>query len=147
MMDSVQLLHNAPKETGMSEVAILCVDDEKVILDSLKRQLKRWFGNKYVYEMAESAADAWDVIEELRVDEINVVVVVSDWLMPGMKGDEFLIRLHERFPHVVTILLTGQADRHAVERTKQQANLHRFLNKPWNEEELYAAITSGLKSI
>ncbi|NJP04255.1 MAG: response regulator [Chloroflexaceae bacterium] len=128
----------------MSEAAILCVDDEKVILDSLKRQLRRRFGSKYVYEVAESADEAWEVMEELVDDGVQVVVIVSDWLMPGMKGDEFLIRVHEHFPGIVKILLTGQASADAVERAHQQANLHRYLQKPWNEEELVDAIATGL---
>ena len=71
----------------MSSAAILCVDDEIVILDSLKEQLKRYFGDRYIYEIAESAEEAWEVIEELHEDEIKILIIVSDWLMPGIKGD------------------------------------------------------------
>lgn len=128
----------------MSNIAILCVDDERVILDSLKRQLRRQFGSDYVYEMAESANEAWEVIEELIDDEVNVVVIVSDWLMPGMKGDEFLINVHQKYPNIVKILLTGQASSEAVARAQTEANLHRYLHKPWDEQDLISAITSGL---
>ena len=100
----------------MSKPAILCVDDESIILTSLTRQLKQVFDDAYVYEMAESADEAFEIIEELEADEINVIVIVSDWLMPGMKGDEFLIKVHQKFPNVVKILLTGQADKRAIER-------------------------------
>lgn len=128
----------------MSESAILCVDDEKVILDSLKRQLRKRFGNEYSYELAESADDALDVIDELVEDGVRVVVVVSDWLMPGTKGDEFLVNVHKRFPTIVKILLTGQADVAAIKRAREEADLHSYLSKPWSEEELFNAITSGL---
>jgi CheY-like chemotaxis protein len=128
----------------MSDVAILCVDDEKVILDSLKRQLRRRFGTEYMYEVAESAEEAWEVIEELVEDGVKIVVIVSDWLMPGVKGDEFLIRVHEQHPDIVKIMLTGQADETAVARAKIEANLHSCLYKPWSEQELVDAITSGL---
>lgn len=134
-------------ETFMASAAILCVDDERVILDSLKRQLRRRFGNDYVYEMAESADDAWEIMQELLDDDVQVVVVVSDWLMPGMKGDEFLIKVHEQYPDVIKILLTGQADDHAVERARNQANLHSYLHKPWLEDDLVTAITSGLNMV
>ncbi len=129
-----------------TEAAILCVDDEKVILDSLKRQLRRRFSGTFLYEMAESADEAWEVIEELMTDGVNVVVIVSDWLMPGMKGDEFLIKVHERYPHIVKIMLTGQASAEAVERAFQQAHLHSYLHKPWDEDELITAIQSGLQA-
>ena len=70
---------------------IVCVDDEKFILDSLKTQLKSAFGDLYNYEIAESAVDALELIEELSDEGHSIVVIVSDWLMPGMKGDELLI--------------------------------------------------------
>ncbi len=128
----------------MSESAILCVDDEVVILDSLKEQLKRRFGDSLIYEVAESAEEAWEVIEELQAEDIEIIVIVSDWLMPGTKGDEFLIQIHQRFPQLIKVMLTGQADKAAIERAKQEANLHACLYKPWTEEELSHIITSAL---
>ena len=128
----------------MSKFAIVCVDDEVIILDSLKEQLKRNFGNRYIYEIAESAAEAWEIIEELQADDIKLLVIVSDWLMPETKGDEFLICVHKRFPSVVTIMLTGQADEAAIERAKQEANLHACLYKPWTETALTEIISSAL---
>lgn len=129
----------------MSESAILCVDDEVVILDSLKEQLKRKFGDRFIYEVAESADEAWEVIKELQEDEIQVIAIVSDWLMPGIKGDEFLIQIHQQFPKLITVMLTGQADEAAIERAKEQANLHACLYKPWTEQELTQIITSALE--
>jgi CheY-like chemotaxis protein len=129
----------------MSESAILCVDDEVVILDSLKEQLKRKFGDRFIYEVAENANEAWEVIEELQQDEIKVIAIVSDWLMPGIKGDEFLIQIHQRFPQLITVMLTGQADEAAIERAKEHANLHACLHKPWTEQELTQIITSALE--
>lgn len=128
----------------MSNSAILCVDDEVVILDSLKEQLKRLFGDRYIYEMAESAEEAWEVIEELEEDKIEIIVIVCDWLMPGTKGDEFLIQIYQRFPNLITVMLTGQADEYAIARAQQQANLYACLHKPWTEEALYQIITSAL---
>ncbi len=128
----------------MTNKAILCVDDENVILESLKEQLKRRFGNLYLYETAESAEEALEIIEELYVAQVKVLIIVSDWLMPDMKGDEFLIQVHQRFPEIVTVMLTGQADESAVERAKKEANLYCCLRKPWTEEELAHVITSNL---
>ena len=128
----------------MSKSAIICVDDEVVILDSLKKQLKRQFGDRFIYEVAENAEEAWELIEELDDDGIEVIVIVSDWLMPGTKGDEFLIQIHQRFPQVVKVMLTGQADETAVERAKEEANLHACLYKPWTENELTQIITTAI---
>ncbi|MEG3862422.1 response regulator [Microcoleus sp. herbarium12] len=128
----------------MSKPIILCVDDEKVVLKSLKAQLKSAFGNAYLYEIAESPADALELIDEFTEDAISIILIVSDWLMPGMKGDEFLIRVHQKFPKIVKIMLTGQADELAVNRAFNEANLHRCLQKPWSESELIETIKTAL---
>ena len=128
----------------MSESAIICVDDEIVILDSLKEQLKRKFGDRFIYEVAQSAEEAWEVIEELQQDDISIIAIVSDWLMPGIKGDEFLIQIHQRFPELVTVMLTGQADETAIDRARREANLHACLYKPWTEEELTEVIVTAV---
>ncbi|PSF39559.1 hypothetical protein C7H19_01860 [Aphanothece hegewaldii CCALA 016] len=128
----------------MEKPIILCVDDEKVILDSLKIQLKNAFQNNYSYETAESVDEAIEIIDELQGDEIPILVIVSDWLMPGTKGDEFLIKVHEKYPKIVKIMLTGQADDEAIDRAKQKANLYECIAKPWNCEKLINIIKSGL---
>jgi CheY-like chemotaxis protein len=124
---------------------ILCVDDEKMILTSLRDQLRNCFGSRYVYEFAESGDEALEVIEELSEGGLEILIIVSDWLMPDMKGDELLIRVHRKFPGIVKVLLTGHANEQAIERTKKEANLHRCLNKPWSEEELIETLVSGLE--
>ncbi|NET31845.1 MAG: response regulator [Cyanothece sp. SIO1E1] len=129
----------------MLDKAILCVDDEEVVLESLKEQLKRRFGNKYLYEVAESAEEAWEVIEELHVEGIKILIIVSDWLMPGIRGDQFLIQVHQRFPEIITVMLTGQADEVAIERARQEANLFHCLRKPWTEEELTQIVILALE--
>jgi DNA-binding NtrC family response regulator len=128
----------------MSEKAIVCVDDEVIILESLKEQLKRRFGSRYLYEIAESVEEAWEIIEELKEEDIEILMIISDWLMPEMKGDEFLIKVHEKYPKIVTVMLTGQADNIAVRRAQDHANLYRCLYKPWNEEDLVNIISSAL---
>jgi CheY-like chemotaxis protein len=127
-----------------SKSVILCVDDERVILESLKIQIKQAFHDRYIYETAESADEALEILEELQADDLQILVIVSDWLMPGMKGDEFLIKVHHRFPKIVKIMLTGQADETAIERAKREANLFSCLAKPWQNKTLIETIKSGL---
>jgi DNA-binding NtrC family response regulator len=128
----------------MSNSAILCVDDEVMILESLREQLQRNFGDRYLYEVAEGVDEAWQVIHELYEEGIRILVIVSDWLMPGVKGDDFLIAVHARYPEIITVMLTGQADEAAIERVRAQANLHACLRKPWTEAELVNTIETAL---
>lgn len=127
----------------MPNNAILCVDDEEIILKCLGDQLRRHFGDQYIYEFAESADEALEVIDDLNKEDVSIILIVSDWLMPGMKGDEFLIRVHRKFPGIVKVMLTGHADIQAIERARKDADLHRCISKPWTEEELIEAMTSG----
>jgi CheY-like chemotaxis protein len=131
----------------MAKKTILCLDDERTILTSLKGQLKRNFGSEYSYEFAESPEEAIDLIDELDEEEIEVLLIVSDWLMPEMKGDEFLIKVHEKFPKIVKVMLTGQADEEAVKRANEKANLFRCLDKPWTEDELISTIKEGIENL
>lgn len=129
----------------MTHQAILCVDDERIILLSLRDQLTKHFGDHYRYEFAESVEESWEVIEELSFDQVQILIIVSDWLMPDMRGDEFLIDIHQRFPKIVTVLLSGQADEAAIENARQHACLHAYISKPWDEATLIDVIRTGLE--
>jgi CheY-like chemotaxis protein len=131
----------------MPRHAILCVDDETLVLENLEIELQKAFGDAYDYEFAESAEEALEVIDELYEDDVEILIIVSDWLMPGMKGDEFLIQVHQKLPTIVKIMLTGQADEEAIERAQDQANLHRCLSKPWNGRELIETIRASLTNL
>lgn len=116
--------------------AIVCVDDEAIIVLSLKQELQNRLGDEYIYESAMSAEEALQVIEELSGDDVCVILVISDWLMPGIKGDEFLLRLKKTHPEIKSIMITGQADDATVERTLGEAGANAVLRKPWSTEDL-----------
>jgi DNA-binding NtrC family response regulator len=128
----------------MTRKAIVCVDDESIILESLGEQIENIFGDEYIYESAENAEEGMEVIEELSKEKIDVLIIVSDWLMPGKKGDEFLIEVHKKYPDIVKVMLTGQAEESAVENAIKNAKLYALINKPWTAEELETVIREGL---
>lgn len=129
----------------MSKRAILCVDDERVVLNSLKEQLKRHFGKQYTIELASSGKEALLILEELQEEQIEIPLVISDEIMPDMKGDELLIRLHARLPKMLKIMLTGQASADAVGNAVNNANLYRYITKPWDETDLLLTVTEALE--
>ena len=71
---------------------------------------------------------------------ITIVLIVSDWLMPGIKGDEFLETVHGRYNGIQAIMVTGQADREAIDRVLKGAWASHVLPKPWDPEELLAIV-------
>lgn len=120
---------------------IICVDDEKIVLDSLNSQLTRNLGSDYNYEFAESAEEALEVIDDIsESDEEVVYVVISDWLMPGMKGDELLSEVRGKLDNVKTILLTGHVDNKVVQEIEDSGKGIKCIYKPWNENDLMALI-------
>lgn len=123
---------------------LLCVDDEVLVLNALRDQLRKAYGAKHVIEVAQSAEEGLEILDELVDEGLIPLVIISDWLMPRMTGDEFLIEAHKRFPHVVKIMLSGQADEKAVQRTRDEADLHEFIYKPWDPDALIRSIDKGL---
>ncbi len=120
--------------------AILCVDDEPIILLSLVKELKREIGSAFAYETALNPEDAMETIDELIESGVKVILILSDWLMPGMKGDEFLVQIHQKYPDIKSILISGHADKKAIERVKTEANTYAIFSKPWNSNELMQAV-------
>lgn len=118
--------------------AILLVDDEAIILLALRQELRAELGPLYRYEIATNAKEALAVFDELAADGVRIVLVISDWLMPGMKGDEFLMRVHEQHPDVKTIMISGQTDEDQLAKLRESGALNVFLRKPWNPAILTA---------
>ncbi|GIV23244.1 MAG: response regulator [Bacteroidia bacterium] len=130
----------------MPKKRILCVDDEKVVLNTLMGQLYQTFGNRYLYESFTSAEEAEEFIDEVYAEGENVDLIICDWLMPRIKGDEFLVRVHKRFPDVQLIMLSGQASPEAIARAQKEAHILAFVAKPWDKDELMGLIQKALEA-
>jgi class 3 adenylate cyclase/CheY-like chemotaxis protein len=130
----------------MSGRAILCVDDERIVLESLREQARRCFLGSVQIETAESGEEALEVFEELRGEGTAVPVVISDQIMPGMKGAELLTAIHRMDERVRCILLTGQATADAVGEAVNNAALYRYIGKPWAESDLVMTVREALRA-
>lgn len=125
--------------------AVVIIDDEPIILESLSEQISLEMGDQVIIEEAENAIEGFQVLDKLVNNYVKIVVIVADWLMPGIKGDEFLIRIHEKYPNIVNIILTGQADEDSIENARVNANLFGYMRKPWKKDELILLIKKGLR--
>jgi len=123
----------------------MCIDDERVVLNGLQAQLGRDFGAQYSIELAESGEEALDLINELREEGNDILVVISDQVMPGIKGHELLKRVHEVTPATYTVLLTGHSDIEAVTEAVNHANLYRYIAKPWEGNDLILTVKEAIK--
>ncbi|MEG5160617.1 PAS domain S-box protein, partial [Microcoleus sp. AT3-A2] len=130
----------------MTQQVIICVDDEKTILSSLKAELQEAVGKDYIIEIAEGGEEALELIEELLEDGDEIPLLISDHIMPEMKGDELLKQAHLILPKTIKIMLTGQADLGAIAHAINSANLYRYITKPWQSEDLKLTVKEALNS-
>ena len=124
----------------------MCVDDEKIVLTSLKSELKEAFGNDYLIETAQGGEDALEIVEELMEDQSDVPLIIADYIMPDIKGDELLKRVHQKMPSTLKIMLTGQADSQAVGNAVNDAKLYRYIAKPWDRKDLALTVTEAARA-
>ncbi|MDM8540098.1 adenylate/guanylate cyclase domain-containing protein [Desulfococcaceae bacterium HSG9] len=125
---------------------IICVDDEETVIETLKDQLRFHLQGSCSIEVAGSGEEALELLDELIEEKIEIPLVISDQLMPGIKGNELLERIHSSAPQALTILLTGQASVDDVGLAVNNANLYRYIGKPWEEADLVLTVQEALKS-
>ena len=130
----------------MKQQVIICVDDDNTVLKSLKTELQEAVGNAYLIEIAEGGEEALELLEELLSDGYEVPLIISDHIMPEMKGDELLKQVHILSPKTIKIMLTGQADIGAIANAINSANLYRYITKPWQAEDLKLTVREALNS-
>jgi phosphoserine phosphatase RsbU/P len=130
----------------MAKQIIICVDDEKIVLDSLKKELKQALGSDIHIEVAESGEEAIDILQESIEDGNETLLIISDYIMPGIKGDEVLQKVKELNPDTYRIMLTGQATIDGVTNAINNAGLYRYISKPWETNDLSMTINEALKS-
>lgn len=111
-----------------SQTRFLFIDDEDLVLNALKRTLRK---EPFEIEFTNDPESAFRLVAEHSID-----VVISDQSMPNMTGVEFfsiLRRLHE---NVVRVMMSGQSDRDTTLRAINEGQVNRFIEKPWSNDDL-----------
>ncbi|PZD71393.1 Sensor protein TorS [Acaryochloris thomasi RCC1774] len=130
----------------MSKPVIVCVDDEPAVLDSLRRELSEVFEESYELETAVGGVEAVELVKDLVQDQCNVAVIIADYLMPDLKGDEVLRQVNELSPKTLTVMLTGQAGVDGITNAINTAQLYRYIAKPWQPADLQLTVREALNS-
>ena len=120
------------------EIKILCVDDEKNVLKSLRRL---FMDHDYEILTARSGKEGLEILEEQR----DIQLIISDYRMPEMDGVEFLRRAYEYSPETIRIVLSGYADTASVVAAINEGQIYKFIPKPWNDDELKLTIEKALE--
>ena len=145
-MLSLDLVNKLKLSSVSGKPVILCVDDELIILSSLGQQLKKKYGKNFLIEAVDSAESALEIVKNCNAENIDIPVVICDRLMPTMSGDDLLIQIHKTNPETRKILLTGQASTTSITNAVNNANLYRYITKPWSNEELLSSVEEALGS-
>jgi len=123
----------------MGRHQILVVDDEKLVLNAIKRTLR---SENYTTLTAQSGDEGLILLENHDVE-----LVVSDYNMPGMSGLDFLKRVKKDYPHILTIMLTGHAEIEIAINAINEAGVYKFILKPWEDADLKITIRRALESL
>jgi signal transduction histidine kinase len=116
---------------SQKKICILYIDDERHNLYAFRAA----FRIEFEILLAESAAEAREILKEKVVP-----IIIADQRMPRETGIEFFESIKDQYPFTMRILLTGYTDIQAVISGVNVGNIFRYLQKPWNEEEIQAAV-------
>lgn len=117
---------------------IVVVDDDKMVTSTLKTLFKlEGFLDTHYFN------DPKEAIEFLKVEKPDLIL--SDFLMPEMNGFEFLSVAKEIYPEVSMILLTGYADKENAIRAINEIGLYKYIEKPWDNDDLIMNIRNGVE--
>ena len=123
----------------MKRYTILVVDDEKLILNSIKRVLRN---ENYHLLTAQSGIEGLMLLKKH-----NVQLVISDQTMPEMTGLEFLKKVKVEHPEILSIMLTGNAEIGIAIDAINEAGVYKFILKPWENTDLKITIRRALESL
>jgi thioredoxin reductase (NADPH) len=126
----------------MAKPAILAVDDDRVVLSAVERDLRRHYGKDYRILGADSGPAALETLKQLQLRNDPVALFLVDQRMPQMTGVEFLAEAIRLFSGAKRVLLTAYADTEAAIRAINDIRLDHYLMKPWDppEERLYPVL-------
>lgn len=116
---------------------VMIVDDEEIVTRAIAGYLE--LETEYRVLTFQSPQDALAATKHERID-----CVVTDFLMPGMNGLEFLQAMRQLAPDVPAILLTGYADKENAIQAINEVNLFQYLEKPWDNDRLGLVIRNAV---
>jgi len=136
----------SPNRPMLMKPTIICVDDEPIVLKSLKAELKEILQNTYSIEMAESGEEAIDLLKDIQKNNGTVELVISDFVMPRMNGQQLLTRIHDLSPMTEKVMLSGRTNNEGLVQTINSIRLFRFIDKPWDKQFLQATVNEAIHS-
>lgn len=124
---SIEWLQTDAKKRVMEKKAVLFVDDDEILLESIEKSIADEPYDKYFATSGENA------LEILKNEEVHVIVV--DLVMPGMDGLELLKIVRKEYPKIISMVISGFAQSADVMMVLQQEGVYKFIPKEWTFDE------------
>ena len=121
--------------------AVICIDDDPMILQVLGFQMEKFLNHSdTIIELYTEPSKALRDIKDFVFEDIEILFVIVDYQMPHISGAKFIRALKETHPAIPCIMLSGQANSSQIEALERDGFLEAFLQKPWEESELKRSI-------
>jgi thioredoxin reductase (NADPH) len=135
------------REAPVAKITILAVDDDRVVLNAVERDLRQQYGREYRILKADSGEQALEAIRTLKSRGEAVALFVVDQRMPHLTGIQFLEQAQQLFPEARKVLLTAYADTEAAIQAINKVGIDYYLIKPWEppQEHFYPVLDSLLE--
>ena len=126
-----------PAESGQRRAVVLYVDDDRANLLAFRAIAEP------TYEVV--VARSGDEALQLIAQSADIAVLMADQRMPGMSGIDLCERVQASHPDIVRMLVTAYLDLTAAIAAINRGHVSRYLNKPWNSEELLATLRDAVE--
>lgn len=126
------------------KTAILSVDDDILVLNALRIQLERHFSDSHILEFAQNVDEAIEVINEISSFGVQLIVIISDWIMPSKNGDVLAQHVKAINSKIQVVVLSGQLQIEKAQALVDSNTIDKVMLKPWSEEDLIEVIKNAL---
>lgn len=116
---------------------IMVIDDEQNILNAMRRLMRKQ--KDWEVEYFDSAKEALK-----RAHAASFELFLSDYRMPGMDGVKFLSETKKSHPEAMRLILSGFTDLEALLGAINEAEIYRFISKPWQDYDLITTLEQAL---
>jgi response regulator RpfG family c-di-GMP phosphodiesterase len=125
---------------------ILIIDDEFIILESLKIQLSRFLNEEsHIVEFASCGEEAFAIIDEYHAKNVTIDLIITDYHLDDVKGTDIIYFMHEKFPLSKKYILTGESGNNINTDELKNIEIHGYISKPWEFEDFKDYVLKSIK--
>ena len=148
-----QVINNFPKNNGVyvqskpTEHCILIIDDDQNLVLTIKEKLYNVEEFSFTVETATDPLMALELMKTLKLEGVDISLIISDLSMPGMQGNVLLEESMQYYPNAKKILMSGNPTLDAIIHSLNAANIYRMLTKPIEDLDFQTTIKQAIEAV